>query len=790
MSKFIENGTRFSLTDPTTLPNSAGYLWNRHMMIHMNCQGYAVAQYMNPEPQKYAHVPSLAATSFMQPEQPFFAHHPGRFFYLRDDETGELFSVPFAPVKAELDSYKFEPGLADIRWQVECHGILVELSLALSDSHAVELWKVSVTNQGEVTRNVSLVSYFPAGYMSWMNMGAYFDQQLNSVVCTSITPYQKLEDYEKNKHLKDITFLSADVTPDYYELSQPNFEGQGGLHNPSALQGGRNLSCGEAHYQMPTCTMQFCLKLEAEHAKEVNLIFGPALNTDEIKQIKAAHSGESLHQQSQSYQEYIAQGRGVVDIRTPDETFDNFVNHWLPRQVYYHGDTNRLTTDPQTRNYLQDGMGMAYVQPDVAKNVILTALSQQKSDGEMPDGILLTPEAVLKYINQIPHTDHSVWLVLILQAYLNETNDWDLLELRIGWQDDENNASVLEHMNRAMKHLCQARDERGLPFIAQGDWCDPMNMVGPKGIGVSGWLTQALCYALQLWVEISKEHNYQQILEEFQTTIDELKALTNEYFWQGDWYARGITDDGVTFGVPEDNEGRIFLNTQSWAFLAGIPTKQQTQKMLKSVDEQLDTPYGVMLCAPAFTQMREDVGRVTQKWPGSAENGSVYNHAAAFYAASLYSIDQADRGFSVLRKMISDHQTDSFERRGQLPVYIPNYYRGAYYQYPDASGRSSNLFNTGTGAWFYRMVIEEMFGLKGCAQGLNIEPKLPSAWHEATVERVFRGATFSVTYRRNEGVEKPCIHVDGSPLKQTIISNIIAGQVYQVLVELPGNGTK
>ncbi|WP_295893784.1 NdvB protein [uncultured Vibrio sp.] len=780
MSNFIDNGKRFSLTTPTDLPNSAGYLWNRHMMIHMNCQGYAVAQYMNPEPKKYAHVPTLAGTSFMQPEQPYFAHHPGRFFYLRDDETGELFSVPFAPMKKQLDSFKFEPGLSDIRWRVEHDGLNVDVTLSLSDSHVVELWNVTVLNAKEKKRRISVIPYFPVGYSSWMNMGAHFDRELNAIVCTSITPYQKLEQYEKNKHLKDITYLSADRSPSFYELSQPAFEGQGGLHNPDALVDGKNLANGDAIYEMPACTMQFCLALDKGESQSLNLMFGPALDKAEIAEVKEAHSGVALSEQQDNYQRYIEQGSGVLKIETPDETFNDFVNHWLPRQVFYHGDTNRLTTDPQTRNYLQDGMGMAYVDSATTKQVILTSLAQQKVDGEMPDGILLTPEAELKYINQIPHTDHSVWLTIILEAYLNETNDWSILETQIGWDDSDTTDTVLEHMNRAMNHLCGARDARGLPYIAQGDWCDPMNMVGPKGVGVSGWLTQALSYALQVWVRVSQDRNTPAILEGFETTVAELKIATNTHFWKGDWYARGITDDGVTFGIPEDKEGRIFLNTQSWAFLADIPTSEQKAKMLQSVDDQLDTPYGVMLYAPAFTQMREDVGRVTQKWPGSAENGSVYNHAAAFYAASLYSINESDRGFSVLRKMLSDHQEEGFERRGQLPVYIPNYYRGAYYQFPSKAGRSSNLFNTGTGAWFYRMVIEQLFGLKGCEQGLSVEPKLPSDWNEVSVTRQFRGATFNVSYVRDSKAASTSITVNGKPCENAIINDIRTGETYQV----------
>src|SRR5208282_5329057 len=140
-----------------------------------------------------------------------------------------------------------------------------------------------------------------------------------------------------------------------------------------------------------------------------------------------------------------------------------------------------------------------------------------------------------------------------------------------------------------------------------------------------------------------------------------------EHLWDGKWFGRGITDDGVVFGVSQDKEGRIFLNPQSWAILSGAASEAKRQLMLQAVTDHLETPYGVMLLVPAFTTMREDVGRVTQKYPGSAENGSVYNHAAAFYIYSLYSIGQSDRAYRLLRQMIPGPELADYLQRGQLP---------------------------------------------------------------------------------------------------------------------------
>jgi cellobionic acid phosphorylase len=337
-----------------------------------------------------------------------------------------------------------------------------------------------------------------------------------------------------------------------------------------------------------------------------------------------------------------------------------------------------------------------------------------------------------------------------------------------------------------MRWLLGARDERGLSYIAQGDWCDPMNMVGYKGKGVSGWLSIATAYALKLWAEVCESQCEPKLAQEFRAGADKINRAINTHLWDGDWFGRGITDDGVMFGTSKDKEGRIFLNPQSWAMLAGAATKEQRQRMIKAVAEQLETPHGVLLVAPAFTAMREDIGRVTQKFPGSAENGSVYNHAAAFYIYSLFTAGETDRAFRIMRQMIPGPDLADYAQRGQLPVYIPNYYRGAHHQHPRTAGRSSQLFNTGTVSWFYRCLLEGLFGLKGDRGGLLIEPQLPSHWSGVKAIRQFRGATFKVQMHRERTTSKTTVILDGELLPYARIHAIQPGRAYSVEVRLPG----
>lgn len=784
MIRKTEDGKRCELLSPTAMPHAAGFLWNSKMMIQVGCRGYAIAQHMQPEPSKYTYQPVIEGKIFMLPEQPFFAHSPGRFFIVKDEETGGIFSAPHEPIRTKCDKFVFSAGLSDIRWTVEHLGLEIQLELSIPKDDVVELWQVKVINKSGRNRKVSLYPYIPFGFMSWMNQSARYREDLGGVVGSCVTPYQKLEDYFKNKYLKDNTFFLHDRKPDAWEASRDAFEGEGGIANPDGVNQ-EKLGNGDALYETPAAILQYRLNLTAEQTENFRFLLGPAFDDKEISQKREKYFADKDFAATKAeYAAYVAGGSGVVQIETPDAHFDNFINVWLPRQVFYHGDVNRLSTDPQTRNYLQDSMGMSYINPDATRNAFRWALAQQEESGAMPDGILLREDAELKYINQIPHTDHCVWLPVCLQAYLNETNDYAFLNESIRYWKGEETLTVFERISNAMRWLLKDRDERGLNYIAQGDWNDPMNMVGYKGKGVSGWLSVATAYALKLWAQVCENTDQKALAEEFRKGAEEINASVNKYLWDGAWYGRGITDDGAVFGVAKDKEGRIFLNPNSWALMAGTPDDAQKEKLLQAIDEQLNTPYGVMMLAPAYTAMREDVGRVTQKHPGAAENGSIYNHAAAFYAWSLYCIADADRGFDVLRKMIAGPDEADYKQRGQMPNYIPNYYRGAFYQFPRTAGRSSQLFNTGTVSWVYRSVIEGMFGLYGTPEGLAIAPNLPTTWQSAKVVRKFRGATLNVSYKRVQGLSATDYILDGESLRTPLITEIEVGKTYSLEIRL------
>ena len=102
--------------------------------------------------------------------------------------------------------------------------------------------------------------------MSWMNQSAHYRPDLGGIVASSVTPYQKVADYFKNKSFKDKTFFLADVAPASWEAKQEAFEGEGGLHNPDGLQQDE-LSKGDALYETPAAILQFQLQSPPGHSQ-------------------------------------------------------------------------------------------------------------------------------------------------------------------------------------------------------------------------------------------------------------------------------------------------------------------------------------------------------------------------------------------------------------------------------------------------------------------------------------------------------------------------------------------
>ncbi len=387
-------------------------------------------------------------------------------------------------------------------------------------------------------------------------------------------------------------------------------------------------------------------------------------------------------------------------------------------------------------------------------------------------------------INTIPHKDINSWGPSALSYYIFESGDELILDENIPFADTLGETATLhEHVCRGLEWLLADRTDRGLSRIGQGDWNDPLNMAGKDEKGESVWLSEALSLALDTWAPFCETRGETGRALKFRGEAAALRAKINELAWDGRWYIRGFTDAGIPFGTSSESEGRIFLNAQSWAIICGAADAERTESCIRSVEELLGTPYGPMTLAPAYTRMREDIGKLTQKAPGRLENGSVYCHAATFYAYALYKARRPDHAYRILRNMLAGSPQHSVERAGQPPLYIPNAYLGTACGYN--AGKSTHSPNTGTAPWYYRTVVDCMFGLRAERNGLRVDPQLPGEWASTRALRRWRGAVFDVKFTQSPQADHLEVELNGKQLGDCLIPVQPPGSSHAVRVRVP-----
>jgi cellobionic acid phosphorylase len=255
------------------------------MMIQVTCRGYATAQFMQPEPAKYAHAPNLEAKTFMQPEQAYYAHHPGRFFYIKDEETGELFSAPYEPVRADAGPLRLLGRPERHRLDRRKAGHPHRAALGLPTDDVVELWSLQSDEPVGPARRVSVYPYFPIGYMSWMNQSAEYRADLGGIVASSVTPYQKVAGLLQEQGPQGQDLLPVRERAGCVGSEPGPFEGEGGLHAPDALQQ-EQLAGGDARYETPVAVVQYRLALAAGDAARAASCSAPPSTTPKSRALR------------------------------------------------------------------------------------------------------------------------------------------------------------------------------------------------------------------------------------------------------------------------------------------------------------------------------------------------------------------------------------------------------------------------------------------------------------------------------------------------------------------------
>jgi len=284
---------------------------------------------------------------------------------------------------------------------------------------------------------------------------------------------------------------------------------------------------------------------------------------------------------------------------------------------------------------------------------------------------------------------------------------------------------------------------RGLPLIGSCDWNDGLSAMGTAEKGESAWLGQFLCQQLRDWTMILERTGDKTTAADFENRRDSLVTAINSHAWDGEWYSYGTKDNGDKVGSKESPAGNIHLNAQTWAILTDIAPEDRAKRAWASVKDQLLSPYGPLLLAPAYTQPDIDLGYITRYSPGSRENGGVYMHAATWALAAAAKRREPQTVGAIFKSIAPPTRGQDTAHYWAEPYVLPGNVDGPL---SDLPGRAGWTWYTGSAAWLNKVCLEWVLGVRPTLAGLMIDPVPAPELGNVTVKRHYRGQELRVSF--------------------------------------------
>ncbi len=731
------------------------------------------------------------ANSILRREQRnLISDRPGRYVYVYDKDTKELFSLNVMPVQNKFDSFQAIHGFGYTKIQSEMNGIAGEITYFVPQGFDAEIANIKIKNVSGKKRNLAVYFYEELQF-------ANFEFNEHERAITSMFQTVKInggkiygnyslwstsreagDNFTSDKVWPYTVVVSAVEKPDSIETSQERFIGvHNDVHNPISANG-EKLSDTDTFGMPSVAAMHWDLSLEKDE-EYANAVYTQIYETKTGSEtvITDLEKIEELYAKTVEYwNDYTAR----VTINTPDEEINRNFNYWNKYQIYMNFNFGRapsyyhLEQSMGMRDSFQDAFGMIPLNSEWAREQILRVASFIFSDGSPCD---VTSRIEYK-ANKGIKVDVPLWMALATSNYIDETADMDILDEVIPYLDG-GEGTLYEHILLGLKRIACDKGCHGLPLFGGGDWNDSLNRVGEKGIGESVWLAQFIYYCINEIKPLLIYKNDEKELEELTKIANEFKEVHEKFAWDEDWYIIGYNDLKEPLGTKKDRVGNTYLNTQTWAVISGIGSKERLEKAMDAVDEYLETPYGLSLVMPAYDGHDEYIGTSSAFARGMKENGAVFSHATAFNLVAKAMLGRGNDFYRVYKKVLPSCKPQDIHK-------VEPYIYSQFSHGPNSPeyGRGSYHWMTGTAAWMFRAVLDYMLGVGTRVDGLEFNPCINDEWEKYEVVRPFRKNTYHITvYNPNHkqtGVSY--IVVDGVRQESTHVKYVEDGNVHTVEV--------
>ncbi len=720
--------------------------------------------------------------------------------YIRDDESGEVWTPTPAPSRHASASYLVRHGQGYTRFEHTASGVTFYLLQYVAKDDPIKISRLTVRNTSGRVRRFTLTGYVewllaPPRGVSAPTVITDIDVETGAVLARN--PWSAA--FGKQVAFADLAGQQTSWTADRLEFLGRN----GRTAMPAALVGKASLS-GKAGAGLDPCAaLQRSIELNPGEAAEICLFVGAARDAEQARSLIRKYRAADLNKSLDEVTEFWDGVLNKAQVKTPDRSMDIMLNRWLLYQTlacrlwarsafYQSGGAYGF------RDQLQDSTAMMLAMPELTRAHLLRAAARQFVEGDVQHWWL-------------PHTgqgvrtgfsDDRLWLCYATAQYVATTNDQAVLDenvpfihgqaLRPGEEDaffeptvTDERASLFEHCARALD-LSLAVGSHGLPLIGTGDWNDGFNRIGTGGKGESVWLGWFLCTALDSFIPIARRRGEAALAERWHLHREILQVALERDGWDGDWYRRAFFDDGTPLGSGSNAECRIDSIAQSWAVLSGAADPDRAQRAMSAVDTLLiDRQNGLApLFTPAFDGNHVDPGYVKGYPQGIRENAGQYTHAAVWSVMAFAALGQGDKaaGLFWLLNPINRARTLNEAQRYRVEPYAV---AADVYTVPPHVGRGGWTWYTGAAAWLYRAGLESILGMKVEGETLRMAPCIPATWPGFEVRFKYRSTLYEIIVENPKRVSSGVLEIklDGKAVSGAVQLKD-DGLVHRVLVAM------
>ncbi|MBR5341682.1 MAG: hypothetical protein IK151_07140 [Erysipelotrichaceae bacterium] len=727
----------------------------------------------------------------------------GFHIYIKDNKT--IWNPGWQPTRTKLDKYECRHGLGYSTITGTKNKIEVRQELFVPKNDNILLMRVTVKNNDTKKRDLDLFSFVEFCLWDAQDDTTNFQRNYSTgeveVVGSAI--YHKTEYRERRNHYA-VFFANKKISS--FDTSRDKFMGvYGSPASPDAVVNGK-CSNTIAHGWQPVGAHHIHLELEA--GKDYDVIFGLAYVEVPVKQkfvkpsvinkepakalINKYNTNKKFDEGLRTLNSFWNELLSGFEVKTENDKVNRMVNIWNAYQCMVTFNMSRSASYYESgigrgmgfRDSCQDLLGFVHMIPERARQRILDIAATQKKDG----GAYHQYQPLTKKGNSDiggGFNDDPLWLIACTDAYIRETGDWNILKVKVDFDNNPDDAdTLLEHLRRSFNYTLNNLGPHSLPLIGRADWNDCLNLncfsehpgesfqiTGPSEgpVAESVFIAGMFVKYGKAYANILKHLGKDDEAADAEKAVADMEKAVLKDGWDGEWFLRAYDAFGKKVGSKVNDEGQIYIEPQGMCVMAGIGVESgEAQKALDSVKKRLETKYGIVILNPAYTTYRLNLGEISSYPPGYKENAGIFCHNNPWVIFAETIMGHGNRAFALYKKTCPTFLEDISEIHRTEPYAYCQMVAGK-----DAPtfGEGKNSWLTGTAAWTFTVLTQGILGIQPDYDGLRIDPCIPSNVREYKVNRRFRGTMYHITVsnpnKKQKGVRK--ILVDGKETKLGVI---------------------